>query len=247
MILLNENLVCEIAKHMCLHERVHALALVSNVVAKYILNNTRYIDKKLSGYDKHCCSCEDATKHGHLLCLRYLHQVTLASRTHPFGDTFGVAIETGYLDCFQYAYENGCWWYDEVTAMCAQHGRLEFLKYAHENGAPWYNYTTVRAVEYRNFDCLEYAHENGCPWHVDVWQFAIEQDDLECVKYLHEHGCPWDAVATLAAWVQVKEQILCYLYENGCPVYEDVIIFDPKTSQHCDRCEWTHFHFHWAE
>ena len=44
--------------------------------------------------------------------------------------------KNGYLECLEYAHENGCPWDRNTIDFAVEDGHLNYLKYAHENCCP---------------------------------------------------------------------------------------------------------------
>lgn len=241
MLFAQEDLVCEIAKHLCAHNRIHKIALVSSQLAICIVKSQRYIASlRLDPNSIECLAM--AAHYSHLLCLRERHAEL---KSKEMSDTvMEIVIAAGALDCVKYLRSIGYEWTYLTCLVIATEGKVHILKYAHENGCPWDKSTCVAAAEYGNLDCLKYAHENGCPW--DEWTTirAAESGNLMCLQYAHEHGCPWDERLGLYAWETGEMECVNYAYENGCPMSEAIIVFDPKKHETCSKCSETTFHCH---
>lgn len=74
-----------------------------------------------------------------------------------------IAAQYGQLACLQTAYENGCSWGVDTTAVAAKYGQLECLKFLHAHDCPWDGSTCHGAAEGGHVACLNYALDHGCP------------------------------------------------------------------------------------
>ena len=110
-------------------------------------------------------ACANAAGHGHLECLKYLHEEVKATWDAGTGIW---AAENGHLHILEYLVERK---YDEYGVVfgeackyAAENGHLDCLKYLHETAkAPW-DYLTVReAHENNHTDCVQYLLDNNCP------------------------------------------------------------------------------------
>ena len=81
--------------------------------------------------DVRCEKTDDATRKGHLNCLKRIY----TSKHRWSGLTMYYAADRGHLDCLRYAYENGCEWDDDTTKHAAMNMYLLCLLYAHGHGA----------------------------------------------------------------------------------------------------------------
>jgi hypothetical protein len=116
-------------------------------------------------------TCDDASKNGHLDCLKYAHENCCAlillrdasSLASPWTSyACDAASENGHLDCLKYAHENGCDWTEHTCSNASLNGHLDCLKYAHENCCPWSKITCSNASKNSHLDCLKYAFEHVC-------------------------------------------------------------------------------------
>ena len=85
-------------------------------------------------------TCSKAAKHGHLECLKYVHEKE---------DVVGIVCLYGScriscLECLKYAHENGCRWGKYTCMDAAANGQLGCLKYAHEKGCRWCEDTCMK-------------------------------------------------------------------------------------------------------
>ena len=185
--------------------------------------------------------CKIAAFHGHLKCLKYLHE----NGCSWYACTCSNAAFNGHFECLKYAHENGCPWNEYTCADAARYGHIKCLKYAHKNGCPWDNWVCYWAAENGHLECIKYAHENGCPW--DNWAYyqAVKKNHIECIKWFHENGCPciknflsiivkkilipkWRAAVKsrqiVIYWMELGAQTSCA--ENGRARMEDKKLFE---------------------
>ena len=151
-----------------------------------------------------------------------------------------IAIKNGHLECFKYAYENGCISNEWICSYIAIYGHLKCLKYAHENGCIWNEETCHNAAENGNLECLKYAHENGCSWDENTCNYASEKGHLECLKYAHENGCPWDEYTCSNAAKNGHIECLKYAHENGCIWLREWMCYYAATGDHLECLKYAH-------
>ena len=110
-------------------------------------------------------ACANAAGHGHLECLKYLHEEVKA----PWDAGTGIwAAENGHLHILEYLVERK---YDEYGVVFG-----DACKYAAEKG---------------HLDCLKYLHETTkAPWDEDAIREAHENNRIECLQYLLDNDCP---------------------------------------------------------
>ena len=110
-------------------------------------------------------ACANAAGHGHLECLKYLHEEVKA----PWDAGTGIwAAENGHLHILEYLVERK---YDEYGVVFG-----DACKYAAEKG---------------HLDCLKYLHETTkAPWDEDAVRKAHENKHPECLQYLLDNNCP---------------------------------------------------------
>ena len=107
-------------------------------------------------------ACANAAGHGHLECLKYLHEEVKA----PWDADTGIwAAENGHLHILEYLVERK---YDKYTtgacAYAAKNGQLECLKYLHETAkAPWNEQAVLKAHKNEHPECVQYLLDNDCP------------------------------------------------------------------------------------
>ena len=107
-------------------------------------------------------ACANAAGHGHLECLKYLHEEVKA----PWDADTGIwAAENGHLHILEYLVERK---YDKYTtgacAYAAKNGHLECLKYLHETAkAPWNEQAVLKAHKNEHPECVQYLLDNDCP------------------------------------------------------------------------------------
>ena len=127
------------------------------------------------------------------------------------------AAMSGYLDCLEYAYDNG-YLMDEWTCRnAAARGHLDCLVYAHDNGCPLDKRVCENAAGRGHLDCLMYAHDNGFPWNERTCINAAYCGHLGCLQYAHENDCPWDEETCSEAAKYGHLNCLEYARDNGCP------------------------------
>jgi hypothetical protein len=158
-------------------------------------------------------ACAQAAKHGHLECLRYLHE-----QGCPWDVlTCLEAAREGHLDCLKYAHENGCPGASRtIIEVAAHNGHLDCLQYLHEKGSSYVSSGDIHlcslTVQGGNLACLKYLHEQGYGWDKRTCGNAAENGHLNCLQYAHENGCPWDfpeiyTIACLNAHIDCMEYI----------------------------------------
>lgn len=130
-------------------------------------------------------ACKLAANHGHLECLRYLHENECPWPANICND----AANSGNLDCLKYTHENG----GQIGPMTMSYaiGNIDCLRYLHGLGCPWGERSCTDAVLKSSFECLRFAHENGQPWDAITCFCAAQQNRLDFLRYLRENGCSW--------------------------------------------------------
>ena len=187
------DLICEIAKYMCLQQRVCSLALVSKQLAKIMFSHTQYIAACMQC--NHLNRASDAALHGHLVCLRWFTE-----SGYLLDDTVcKMAARNGHLHCLRYAYENRYPWDEHTCTYAAENGHLSCLQYARENGCPWTVQTFIFAANAPNALCLQYAHVNECSQSVWASRQAAMTGRLHNLKYIVENGLAFDSMVLIYA------------------------------------------------
>jgi len=201
------------------------------------------------GYPLTNDACIVAVEHGHVECLKYLH-----NHDAPWDDSnvSAAAAQFGQLECLHYLHKSGCAWHAEVSTRAALYGHLNVLQYAHTHGCPWDAIVCTAAASHNHLDCLVYAHENGCPWDDTLTDIVTKVGCDDCLAYALENGCPLHTNAVLncvllnrqACLVVLVEfgvnleatlvsraaqngqlSILMYLFDIGCP-YDETLLTD---------------------
>ncbi|VVC38285.1 Ankyrin repeat-containing domain,Reverse transcriptase domain [Cinara cedri] len=168
--------------------------------------------------------CTIASKHGHLDCLIYAHNLEFKWNT----ETCNNAAINGHFDMLVYAHEHGCQWNIKTCERAAKYGHLDILKYAHEHGCPWDQNTCSSAASSGHLAILKYAREHGCPWDVNTCTFAAKHGHVNILKYAHEQGCPWAENTYELAAENGHLNIINYAYDHGFPL--DVKVRDLAAS-----------------
>lgn len=151
-ILTQEHILCEIAKHFCLHDRIHRFALLSQRTAAIVMPNMDYITS--SGIITRCMTrTRTAAYDGHLLCLRFAQKMGDSLTSDVCID----AASNGHLDCLRYAHEQGCAWDSYVCRVAMIHGHLNCLVYAIEKQCPFVPIGYVEAFRFVPTACVDYA------------------------------------------------------------------------------------------
>ena len=135
-------------------QTINAAAEQGNLeMLKYCVANQCPVDETLCGH---------AAFHGHLECLKYLHEEVEA----PWdSDTSEWAAENGHLHVLEYLVERKFDEYNASACACAAcNGQLDCLKYLHETAkAPWNSFAVQGAHERNRSECLQYLLDNDCP------------------------------------------------------------------------------------
>ena len=149
-----EEKECEWDRHA-----INAAAKQGNMeMVKYCVANECPID---------AWACANAAGHGHLECLKYLHEEVQAPLNSPHrpGRTASWAAKSGHLHILEYLVERK---YDKYSVSACE--------LAARNG---------------HFDCLKYLRETAkAPWDMDAVRYAHENNQTECVQYLLDKRCP---------------------------------------------------------
>ncbi len=126
-----------------------------------------------------------AASGGSVSCMRYLHEKGYTA----LPETLMVAVQSGSVECVEYAFEIGCRQDTDlmVDAACLDVALVQCL---HERGCPWEKGTTDAAARRGCLATLQYCHENGCPWDPVSIPAAIGANSLSCLQYIHTHKCP---------------------------------------------------------
>jgi len=142
-------------------QTINAAAEQGNLeMLKYCVANQCPVDETLCGH---------AAFHGHLECLKYLHEEVEA----PWdSDTSEWAAENGHLHVLEYLVERKFDEYNASACACAAcNGQLDCLKYLHETAkAPWNSFAVQGAHERNRSECLQYLLDNDCPLP-DGWRY----------------------------------------------------------------------------
>ena len=107
-------------------------------------------------------TCAGAAYHGHLECLKCLHEEGNA----PWNSfTAAWAALKGHLHILEYLVERKYDEYQEnACAYAPWYGHLDCLKYLRETAkAPWDSHAVRRAHKYDRLECLQYLLDNDCP------------------------------------------------------------------------------------
>jgi hypothetical protein len=112
-------------------------------------------------------SCARAADHGHLECLKYLHEEAKA----PWDNrTASWAAENGHLHILEYLVERKYKkYFKNACTGAARRGHLDCLKFLHEVAkAPCGKSTLYDAYKYNRPECVKYLLENNCPLPVGL-------------------------------------------------------------------------------
>ena len=213
-----------------------------------------------------------AARGGHLDCVTYLHSIgcsLLSEVTTEFAvpshyaylkkhypsigsmwaeDFSMVPPQRGYIDCLQFALNNGCpvdrfairaavryglldclellrqydsHWDTETFAAAAGGGHLACLVYMHNHGSPTSAGAVYSAAANGHLHCLQYLHPLQLTRDFAGASFAAAHGHLRCLQFLHENGYAWNYSATRDAAKGGFLDCLIYLHTNGCAWTED--------------------------
>ena len=104
---------------------------ILNITNKESLECLKYVHRE-NGCHWSKWTCNFAALHGHLECLKYLHE-----NGCPWSEgTCDCAAMKGQLECLKYLHENGCPWSKMTCGFTIEYGQLECLQYCRDNGCP---------------------------------------------------------------------------------------------------------------
>ena len=135
-------------------QTINAAAEQGNLeMLKYCVANQCPVDETLCGH---------AAFHGHLECLKYLHEEVEAP------------------------------WDLRTAAWAAQEGRLHILEYLVERKYNKYTERACMYAAWKgHLDCLKFLHETAKePWDAEAVRGAYESEHPECLQYLLDNDCP---------------------------------------------------------
>jgi hypothetical protein len=155
--------------------------------------------------------CINATRAGHLDCLKYGHENRSCSEiaVHEMEfKPYTPKSESKLLDCMRYAHQNCQLIIHAFTRELAYAGFIEAMKYAHGIGCEWGSGSQIvceNAAFGGKLECLKYAHESGCEWSAKTCTEAARQGHFECLKYAHQNGCEIDITVVLPQLKRLTE------------------------------------------
>lgn len=155
--------------------------------------------------------CSLTAKHGHLVCLSYLHDIGCQWNIN----TCLNAAESGNFECLKYAHENNCEWNNYICNLAARGGNLDCLIYAHKIGCYFDLFAALIAAEEGKLDCLKYIIENGGKTVDYVCKHAAINNHYECLIYLHQKGYELHSETCYYACLNNNLKILEYGFNNG--------------------------------
>lgn len=155
----------------------------------------------------HKDTCREAAAGGHLDCLRFAHE-----NDCPWGsNTVTGAVKNNHLECLEYALTQGCRRKEAACDLAAKFGHLNALIMLRAHGVRCTAVTSFHAARCAETTYLQYLHENGCPWNERTPLRSVSNDSVNTLRYALEHGCPCNEAKLLRAAVK-RGSLACITY-----------------------------------
>ena len=111
------------------------------------------------------------------------------------------------LDIFEYYLQREDKWSLMISFVCS--GNIKAVQWAYANGCPFYDETLCKAAaDSKNMDMLQWLHNKGCPWDESTCVAAALGGCFEMLQWLHNEGCPWGVETCAAAAVNGNLEML---------------------------------------
>lgn len=222
-----QDIVCEIAKYLCLQYQNCLLAPLCEQTAVAVLSAQSFIIDAMNPEGQECMFFSQntslihrssagsfAASRGHLSCLQF----SARNKGRIDESMFVESMHHRHFACAKFIYNQ--FQFNPIinpTWLAATQGDLDCLKYLREKGCEWDPKTCAIAALHGHLHILQYAHENGCKWNEDTCSLAAQAGNLHCLQYAHKNGCPWDKNTMLLAASFGHIECLIYAHENKCP------------------------------
>ena len=197
----------------------------------------------------------EASKHGQLEVLKYIHEQTGFLRNHT--DISGailrdeyleVAVEGGHLEVVKWFKSIGFKFKYLTRLAAAAAGRLDVLQYLCKESNvsdTFWRSLSCEAAENGHLDILIWLHANGDPWDPSVCTAAVDGGNIDILTWLRSKGCPMDEETFATAAEQGRLDMMKYLRSEKCPWDSTAFLCAAREGfmevlkwLHAEECPW---------